>query len=55
MPLFARLALEAIPQKEKSALKKQGYNLDSLIKKLMEKRELFQFDDEDTLFKIWIE
>lgn len=53
--MFARLALESIPQKEKSTLKNKGYNIDTLLKKLLEKGELFRIDDQNTVFKIWIE
>ena len=53
--MFARLALESIPDKDKSTLKREGYDLDRLIKKLVDKRELLKIDDGDSLIKIWID
>ena len=53
--MFAKLALESIPQREKSTLKKKGYDINIMLKKLMEKGELLKIDDEGTVFKIWID
>lgn len=53
--MFGRLALESIPRNAKSKLKREGYDLDRLIKKLIDKRELLKIDDGDETVKIWID
>lgn len=53
--MFARLALESIPENDKSALEKRGYDIDSLLKKLKDRGELLTIDDGDTVIKVWIE
>lgn len=53
--MFGKLALESIPKKEKSALKKEGYDIDLLLKKLMKKGKILKVDDEESIFTLWIE
>ena len=53
--VFGRLALESIPGDAKSKLKREGYDLDRLVVKLIEKRELVKIEDEDSRVKIWVE
>lgn len=53
--LLGKLALESIPQKEKSSLKRKGYNIDELLTKLTDSGDLIKIDDEDSVFKIWID
>lgn len=52
---LARLALEALPEKEKRLLEKKGYHLDELLKTLTESREIIRIEVEEIIFKIWIE
>jgi hypothetical protein len=53
--MLGKLALESIPEKEKASLKKEGYDLDRIMKKLMKKGDILRADSEDSVFKIWIE
>jgi tetratricopeptide (TPR) repeat protein len=53
--VFGRLALESIPGNAKSKLRREGYDLDQLVDKLIEKRELVKIEDEDSWVKIWVE
>jgi tetratricopeptide (TPR) repeat protein len=53
--ILAKLALDAIPETEKKKLKNEGYNIDQVIRALVEEGEVFKIADEDGVFKIWIE
>jgi len=52
---FARLALESIPDKEKRSLRRKGYDLDRMLKVVMQKRELIKIDEDDSRIKVWVE
>lgn len=52
---LAKLALEAIPEKEKGLIKKEGYDLDRLLETLSKVPEIIRIEGEDTVFKIWVE
>ncbi len=53
--VLARLALDSIPEKEKNALKIKGYNLDNILQTLIKNRDLFKFETESSVVKIWID
>jgi len=53
--MLAKLALEALPDEEKKLLKNKGYSIDSILKKIINTGELFKFEVEDIIIKIWIE
>ncbi len=53
--LLAKLALEALPDEEKKLLKNKGYSIDSILEKIINSGELFKFEVEDIIIKIWIE
>jgi len=53
--MLAKLALDSIPEEEKKKLKKRGYNIDQVIRALVEEGEVFKIVDENGVFKIWIE
>lgn len=52
---LARLALEAIPAKEKKLMKEKGYDLDGILKILIESEDIIKIESEDTLVRIWID
>ncbi len=52
--LLAKMAFEAIPEKEKKAIEKEGYSYDGIIKQLIKTGDLLKFEVEDLVFKIWI-
>ncbi len=54
---LADLALRSIEEEEKAALKKEGYDLDTITKTLIEAGEIIHIEDkkEGTIIKIWIE
>ncbi|MBA7634539.1 hypothetical protein ES703_42125 [subsurface metagenome] len=54
---LADLALRSIEEEEKAALKKEGYDLDTITKTLIEAGEIIYIEDkeEGTIIKIWIE
>ena len=53
--VLARLALDAIPEKEKKLLRDKGYDLDRLIGTLIEGKDVVKIETEDTVLRIWIE
>lgn len=53
--MLARLAVDAIPDEEKKMVKKKGYNLDQLVDMLAKSPEVMRFEDDETIFKIWVE
>ncbi len=52
---LAELAIKSLPDDEKKALIENGYDLDTIIKTLVDAGEIIRIDDEDELIKIWIE
>jgi tetratricopeptide (TPR) repeat protein len=52
---LARLALDAIPAKEKNELKKKGYDLDNILKTLIEGKDLIKVETEDSVLRITID
>ncbi|MFC2155488.1 tol-pal system YbgF family protein [Acidobacteriota bacterium] len=52
---LARLALGAIPEKEKKALKRKGYDLDGIVKALIESDDIIKIESEESLLRIWID
>jgi tetratricopeptide (TPR) repeat protein len=52
---LARLALGAIPEKEKEALKQKGYDLDGIVKALIESEHIIKIESEESLLRIWID
>ena len=53
---LADLALNSIPEEDKESLRKEGYDLDGILKKLTKvKGNIIEIKDEDGIIKIWIE
>lgn len=53
---LADLALSAIPEKDRTAMKKQGYDLDKIIRDLTRTRgNIIEIREEDRIIKIWID
>ena len=54
---LADLALGSIEEEEKASLKKEGYDLDTIMKTLAEGGTIIYIEDkeEGTIIKIWIE
>lgn len=53
---LAALALQAIPDEEKSVMRKKGYDLDRIINELAKtKSSIIEINDDDSVIKIWIE
>jgi tetratricopeptide (TPR) repeat protein len=53
---LADLALQAIPDEEKSVMRKKGYDLDRIINELAKtKSSIIEINDADSVIKIWIE
>ncbi len=53
---LADLALRAISEENKVMINEEGYDLDSLRKRLLEYRgEIIRFEDKDTIIEIWID
>ncbi len=53
--IFAKLALDSLPKKEKDLLKEKGYNLDKIVETLVKTGEILRIESEDGVFKMWIE
>lgn len=53
--VLARLALDAIPAKDKKSMKDKGYDLDRIIDKLTANGDILTIDTEDTVIRIWID
>ncbi|MCP5047316.1 MAG: tetratricopeptide repeat protein [bacterium] len=51
---LARLALEAIPAKERKMLEGKGFNLDKLLKTITKTMKLMKFESDDTIVEIGI-
>ncbi|MGM0467167.1 MAG: hypothetical protein ACQERH_12150, partial [Acidobacteriota bacterium] len=53
---LADLALNSIPEEDKESLRKEGYDLDGILKKLTKvKGNIIEIKDEESIIKIWIE
>lgn len=53
---LADLALQAIPDEEKSVMRKKGYDLDRIINELAKtKSSIIEINDDGSVIKIWIE
>lgn len=52
---LARLALSALPQEEKDRLAAEGYDLDTILKTMVESGEVVRIEDEEATVRIWIE
>ena len=52
---LARLALDAIPDKEKKMMKEKGYDLDGIVKALIAGKDIIKIESEDSLLRIWID
>lgn len=52
---LAGLAIDSLPEDAKEELKEKGYDLDEIIKTIVEKGEILKIESEDAIFKIWIE
>jgi hypothetical protein len=53
---LADLALKAIPDEEKSVMRKKGYDLDRIINELSKtKSSIIEINDDGSVIKIWIE
>ncbi len=53
--VLARLALEAIPAKDKKSLEDKGYDLDRIIDTLIANKDILTIDTKDTVIRIWID
>jgi tetratricopeptide (TPR) repeat protein len=53
--MFAQLALDSLPEKEKKLLRDKGYDLDKIVDTLVNSGEIIKIESEDAVFKIWIE
>jgi hypothetical protein len=53
--IFAKLALDSLPDKEKELLRKKGYDLDKIVETLVKSGEILRVESEDGVFKMWIE
>lgn len=53
--MFAQLALDSLPEKEKKLLRDKGYDLDKIVDTLVNTGEIIKIESEDAVFKIWIE
>jgi tetratricopeptide (TPR) repeat protein len=52
---LATLAMDSLPEDAKEELKEKGYDLDKIIKTIVEKGEILKIESETSIFKIWIE
>lgn len=52
---LARLALDAIPAKEKKELKEEGYDIDEILRTLIESQDIIKIETEDSVLRIWID
>lgn len=53
---LADLALQAIPEEERRQMRKEGYDIDKLMKELMRfNGKIIEIEGEDSLIKIWID
>jgi len=52
---LADLALANIPEDAKAELRKEGYDLDRILKEVIEGRRIIEIETKETIIKIWIE
>jgi tetratricopeptide (TPR) repeat protein len=52
---LADLALANIPEEAKSELRKEGYDLDRIMKEIIEGGRIIEIETKDTIIKIWID
>ena len=52
---LARLALDAIPAEDKKEIKKKGYDIDEIIKTLIEGKDVVTIETEDSVLSITID
>lgn len=52
---LAMLALESLPDDAKSSLANKGYRLDRIMENIINSGEFIKIEDENQIFKIWIE
>ncbi len=52
---LAMLGLESLPEKDKKELEMEGYNLDKIMKNILNSGEVFRLETEEMVFKIWLE
>lgn len=52
---LAELAIKSLPESEKRVLMEKGYDLNTILKTLVEVKEIITIEEEDELIKIWIE
>ncbi len=53
--VFAQLALDSLPEKEKETLRKKGYDVDKIVETLVKTGEILRIESKDGVIKIWIE
>lgn len=51
---LARLALESLPDKDKTKITDKGYDITRILDSLVRTGQIFQLDDEETTVKIWL-
>jgi tetratricopeptide (TPR) repeat protein len=52
---LARLALDALPKKEKAELREEGYDLDRILESLVKSGDILKIDGEEQVFRLWVE
>jgi tetratricopeptide (TPR) repeat protein len=52
---LARLALDSLPEDKKKVLNKKGFDADNILEAIAKTGNIFKFENEDTIIKIWIE
>ena len=53
---LADLALAAIPEEEKESMRREGYDLDKIIRELTKvKGNIIEIKSQDSVIKIWID
>jgi len=53
---LADLALQAIPEEEKAAIRKKGYDLNRIMNELAKSKEsILRIEEDDSIIEIWIE
>ncbi len=52
---LADLALANIPEEAKSELRREGYDLDRIMKEIIEGGRIIEIETKDTIIKIWID
>ena len=52
---LADLALANIPEDAKAELRKEGYDLDRILKEVIEGGRIIEIETKETIIKIWID